>query len=202
MQVDRVIDACLNLSHNQKEGCLFVVESERAGSKYYKDYNVDIYKKNNRRLSVFDEKDKQLIRQLAAVDGATIIGQKGELLHYGATLLNAEKIIGHGKRHAFAMGTCKRVPGAVCILASEEDGHVRAFKAGVCIADIDKDTKLNISTRQKIAEILGAPITKTLVASGIATSILTLNPLPAILTISGSYVMVSEGFNKLKFLIK
>lgn len=39
-------------------------------------------------------------------------------------------------------------------------------------------------------------------ASGIATSILTLNPLPAILTISGSYVMVSEGFNKLKFLIK
>src|SRR5271157_2815481 len=124
MRVDRVIDACLNLSHNQKEGCLFVIESEKPNSKYYKDYNTDIYKKNNRRLSVFEEKDKQLIHQLAGIDGATIIGPEGELLHYGATLLNAEKIIGHGKRHAFALGTCKKVGGAVCILASEEDGHV------------------------------------------------------------------------------
>lgn len=203
MHVDKVIDACLNLSHNQREGCLFVVESERPLFRYYKDFNVDIYKKNNRRLSVFDEKDKQLIRQLAAIDGATIVNQKGELVHYGATLINAEKIIGHGKRHAFAMGTSKKVKGAVCILASEEDHHIRAFTAGVCIADIDSDTKLNISTRQKVAEILGAPITKTLVSAGIATSILaSLNPALAILTISGSYVMVSEGFNKLKYLIK
>lgn len=155
MHVDKVIDACLNLSHNQKEGCLFVVESERPGSRYYKDYNVDIFKKNNRKLSVFEERDKQLIRQLAALDGAVIINHKGELVHYGATLLNAEKVLGHGKRHAFAMGTSRKVNGAVCILASEEDGHLRAFKSGTCIADIDDETKLNVSTRQKIAEILG-----------------------------------------------
>jgi hypothetical protein len=203
MHVDKVIDACLNLSHDQKEGCLFVVESEKPAFRYYKDFNADIFRKNNRRLSVFEDKDKQLIRQLAAVDGATIINHKGELIHYGATLVNAEKVIGHGKRHAFAMGTSKKVKGAVCILASEEDHHVRAFTAGVCIADIDGETRLNVSTRQKVAEILGAPITKTLVSAGIATSILaSLNPALAILTISGSYVMVSEGFNKLKFLIK
>jgi len=202
MHVDRIIDACLNLSHKQNEGCLFVIESEKTASKYYKDYNIDIYKKNNRRLSVFNDRDKQLIHELAGMDGAVIINAKGEMLHHGATLLNAEKMIGFGKRHAFAMGTSKKVNGAICILTSEEDGHIRVFKNGFCIVDIDKDTRLNITARQKIAEILGAPITKTLIASGIATSILTLNPIPAILTISGSYAVVSEGFNKLKVLFK
>ncbi|VVB77101.1 DisA bacterial checkpoint controller nucleotide-binding protein [uncultured archaeon] len=201
MQTDKIIGACFDLAHKQDEGCLFVIESEKADSKYYKDYNTDIYKKNGRRLSVFKAKDKQLIRKLASIDGAVIISQRGEMLHYGATLINADKVVGHGKRHAFSMGTSRKVKGTICILASEEDRHIRAFRNGSCTVDIDEDTKLGISTRQKIAELIGAPITKTLVASGIATSILTLNPLPAILTIGGSFVIVSEGFNKLKSLV-
>ena len=66
----------------------------------------------------------------------------------------------------------------------------------------DQSTKISSNKKQKIAEILSAPISKTLIASGIATSVLTLNPLPAIITISGSYVIVSEGFDRLKNLFK
>ncbi len=200
--MDKVIEECFNLSNNQPEGCLFVVETDKISKKYYKDYNIDIYKKGNKRLSILNNKDKIVIRMLAGLDGAIILNNKGFLLHYGATLIHSDKFIGHGKRHAFALGTSKQVPGTVSILASEEDKHIRAFRSGVCIFDIDQSTKISSNKKQKIAEILSAPISKTLIASGIATSVLTLNPLPAIITISGSYVIVSEGFDRLKNLFK
>lgn len=198
MNSDKVIDACLELSQNQAEGSLFVVETKKSYSKYYKDPIVDIYKKNNKRLSVFSERDKQTIRKLASLDGAVIIGPEGEMLHYGATLLYSQKMMGKGKRHAFALGTSKYVNNAVCILSSEEDKHIRMFKNGACVVEVDGHTKLSVSRRQKIAEFLDLPLTKTLIASGIATSVLTLNPIPAIVMISGSYVVVSEGFGRLK----
>ncbi len=200
--MDKVIDKCLELSSNQPEGCLFIVETNRTHSKYYKDYNTDIYKKNGKHLSVLNKKDEIIIRTLAGLDGAVILDKNGFLLHHGATLLHADKYIGHGKRHAFALGTSKNVQGTVSILASEEDKHIRAFRSGVCIFDIDSSTKISTSKKQKVAEILSTPISKTLIASGIATSVLTLNPLPAIITISGSYVIVSEGFDRLKTLFK
>lgn len=198
MNSDKVIDACLELSQNQAEGCLFVVETKKSYSKYYKDSIVDIYKKNNKRLSVFSERDKQTIRKLASLDGAVIIDPDGGMMHYGATLMYSQKLMGHGKRHAFALGTSKYVNNAVCILASEEDKHIRTFKNGICVVDINGHNNLSVSTRQRVAEFLDMPITKTLIASGIATSVLTLNPIPAIITISGSALVVSEGFSRLR----
>ncbi|MGC8479450.1 MAG: diadenylate cyclase [Candidatus Micrarchaeia archaeon] len=196
--MDRIIEECFNLSSDQKEGCLFVVETENIKTKYYKDYNTDIYKKNGKKLSVLNKKDKTTIKLLAGLDGAMIINKKGELVHYGATLINSDKFVGHGKRHAFALGTSKKINGVVSILASEEDKHIRAFKNGACIFDIDSNSKLTSSKKQIIADVLATPLSKTLIASGIATSVLTLNPLPAIITISGSYVIVSEGFDRIK----
>ncbi len=201
MELDRAAVACLSLANGQKDGCLFVIESRRTREKYYKDYNVDPYKKNGKRFSAFDKRDRQLIHRLAGIDGAVVIGRNGDMLHYGATLLNSEKMIGHGKRHAFALGTSRAVKGIVCVLASEEDGHVRVFENGALVADVDKDTQLSISTKRRIGEVLNSPITKTLVASGLVASILTLNPLPAIVTMVGSFAVVSEGFNRLKALL-
>ncbi len=200
--MDKIIEECLNLSTNQKEGCCFVVETEKVKTKYYKDYNSDIFKKNGKHLSVLNKKDKTTIKHLASLDGAMIIDKKGRLLHYGATLIYSDKFVGHGKRHAFALGTSKKIPEIVSILSSEEDKHTRAFKSGICIFDIDSSTKLSTSKKQIFADILSAPISKTLIASGIATSVLTLNPIPAIITISGSYVIVSEGFDRLKAAFK
>ncbi len=200
--MDKVIETCMELANNQPEGCLFVIESNKNNKPYYKDYNVDIYKKRNARLSILNKKDKIIIHKLASLDGAVILNSDGYLLHYGATLTNSDRFVGHGKRHAFALGTSKKVPGTVTILASEEDKHIRAFRSGICIFDVDNTTKISSNKKQKIAEILSTPISKTLIASGIATSVLTLNPIPAIITISGSYVIVSEGFDRLKTFFK
>lgn len=201
LELDRTVTACLSLAHGQRDGCLFVIESQKTREKYYKDFNADIFKKNGRRFSVFDKVDRQLIYRLAGVDGAIIINCKGEMMHYGATLLHSERMIGHGKRHAFALGTSRVVKGAVCVLASEEDKHIRVFDNGAMVTDVNKDTQIAFSTRHKVAEVLNSPITKTLAASGIAASILTLNPIPAIVTITGSFAVVSEGFNRLKALL-
>ncbi len=198
MDTDKIIEACLELSSKQHDGCLFVIEPDGIVPRYYKDYNIDIFKKNNKRLSVLREKDRQVIRILAGLDGAVIISSEGDVLHYGATLTYSQKLIGHGKRHAFALGTSKHINGSICILASEEDSHVRSFRDGVCVVDIDSRTKLSATTRQKVANLLDTPLTKTLIVSGIATSVLTLNPIPAIITISGGYLVVSEGFSRLR----
>ncbi len=202
MENKRILDACFELARGQPEGCLFVVEFKRGNGIYYKDYNPDIYRKDNRRLSVFNEHDKQTIRKLAALDGAIIIDPYGFMLHYGATLIHSGRMIGHGKRHAFALGTSKKIRGTTCILASEEDGHIRAFANGFCTTDIDSATNLTTTNKQKLMEFLDMPITKTLIVSGIATSVLTLNPLPAIITISGSYAVISEGFGRIKTMFR
>jgi hypothetical protein len=118
---------------------------------------------------------------------------------FGVTLKRQTTFMGHGKRHAFAAGTSK-MKNIVCVLASEEDKHVRVFRDGICLLDIDAKTRLTSDLKHKIVEIVNNPLSKILVASGIATSILTLNPIPAIITITGSSVIVSYGFDRLKAL--
>jgi hypothetical protein len=72
------------------------------------------------------------------------------------------------------------------------------FREGICISEVDSTTKMPVSIQNKLLEIVDTPISKMFIASGIAVSILTLNPIPAIITITGSTVVVSYGFEKLK----
>lgn len=194
-----VINSCIDLAmQNVDHGSLYVIEtgSTPSGSYYTKVFPT-LHNESRSKLSIIRETDKQIIKHLAELDGATILDRNGNIIEFGATLKRQITFFGHGKRHAFALGT-SRLKGTLCILASEEDKHVRLFKDGVCIFDIDSRTKLPSDIRHKISEILDSPLSKVLVASGIATSILTLNPIPAIVTITGSTVIVSYGFDRLK----
>ena len=194
MTSEKTISRVLELAQQSKQGCLFVIETEfqRQGS-YYKDSNADLARKDGHAFSIFDPEDAQAIAALASVDGALILTAEGELRHYGATLLHSGNVRGHGKRHAFALGTSEAVSGAVCILKSEEDGHVRSFRDGVLVVDIAPDGKLKDMTRSRIAQLLCNPLTATLAVSGIVASIFTLNPIPALITISGSQLIVHGG---------
>lgn len=197
-KINDVVDRCINLSYNQFEGCCFAIESKHPLKKYFKSSNQLLYKKNARRLSVLNKKDLSIIRRLAGLDGAMIINNKGELMHVGATLVHSRNFINHGKRHAFALGTTKVVNDVVCILASEEDRKIRTFRNGVCVAEIDGLTKMPINTRRKVTEILTSRTTGLIVGSGIAASVLTLNLIPAIVTISGAQIITYVGFDKIK----
>ncbi len=196
-----IIKTCLDLACNTVEaGSLFVIELNGKGSNgYYTKVFPTIKGSGGRCLSVMRAKDRTVIKHLSALDGATIVDGKGRMREFGVTLKRQTTFMGHGKRHAFAAGTSK-MKNIVCVLASEEDKHVRVFRDGICLLDIDAKTRLTSDLKHKIVEIVNNPLSKILVASGIATSILTLNPIPAIITITGSSVIVSYGFDRLKAL--
>jgi hypothetical protein len=159
---------------------------------------MQIFTKSGRRLSVLREGDLLIIRKLASLDGAMVISQRGELLHFGATLTHSRNFVGHGKRHAFALGTTSHDGNVVCILASEEDGRIRTFRNGLLVAEISEETKLPISTRHRLVELLTSRVTSLIIASGIAASLLTVNPIPAIVTISGTQIITVEGFERVR----
>lgn len=195
----KIINSCLDIAFSTvKAGSLFVIELERKqGSGYYTRVFPAVRTSTGKYLSMMKARDRPVIKHLSELDGATIIDKNGKLRDFGVTLKRESTFIGHGKRHAFAAGTSK-ARDVLCILASEEDKHVRIFREGVCIADLDSRTKVSASLKQRVVEIVDNPLSKVLIASGIATSILTLNPIPAIITIAGSSVIVSYGFDRLK----
>jgi hypothetical protein len=197
----RVVSSCLDLAFRTvNQGSIFVIELERKqGSPYYTRVFPAVRTARGKALSIMRAKDVPVIKHLAEMDGATIIDRNGKLKEFGVTLKRENTIIGHGKRHAFAAGTSK-IANTICILASEEDKHVRIFRDGVCMVELDARTGVTRNLKQRVVEIVDNPLSKILVASGVATSILTLNPIPAIITIAGSSVIVSYGFDRLKAL--
>jgi hypothetical protein len=197
----RVVNSCLDLAFSTvKNGSLFVLELERKqGNSYYTRVFPSVRTARGKALSIMRARDRQVIKHLAELDGATIVDKTGRMKEFGVTLRKEATFIGHGKRHAFALGTSK-MKNVMCILTSEEDRHVRIFVDGLCVAELDARTKIPTNLKHKVVELVNNPLSKILVASGIATSILTLNPLPAIITITGSSVIVSYGFDRLKAL--
>ncbi len=197
LSTNAVVDACLKMSYNQPEGCLFVVELENTKG-YYEPSNMQVFGKNNRRLSVLNERDNIMVRKLASLDGAMIINREGALLQVGATLVHSKNFLSHGKRHAFALGTSAYSDNLICILASEEDKHIRTFREGYLVANIDSETRMPVKTSNKVVELLTSRVTSLVIASGIAASLLTVNPIPAIVTISGAQVITFEGFERVR----
>jgi hypothetical protein len=198
-----VIKACMDIAiQNTEKGCLFVVDlNKKVKSNYFTKVFQVLKGEDGKLLSVRKEEDKYIIKHLSTIDGATIIDKDGEMREFGVTLKNSSTFFGHGKRHAFALGT-SRLKNIVCVLASEEDKHVKLFRDGVCIANVDSKEYTPAKLRQRIVDVLDTPLSKILIGAGIATSILTLNPIPAIVTITGSSVIVSYGFDRLKKFFK
>jgi DNA integrity scanning protein DisA with diadenylate cyclase activity len=194
-----VIKTCIDLAlQNVEHGCLFVIElNGKKRSNYYTKVFKSLKSDDGNPLSVTLEEDKHIIKHLSRMDGCTIIDSSGEMREFGVTLKNNATFFGHGKRHAFALGT-SRLSNTICILSSQEDKHIRLFRDGVCVAEIDSKSYVPSALRHKLVDLLDTPLSKVLVASGIRTSISKLNPMPAIVTITGSDVMVSYGFDKLK----
>jgi DNA integrity scanning protein DisA with diadenylate cyclase activity len=190
-----VIDACIDIAiKNSRHGCIFVIDlNKKKKFNYYTKVFQSIKGENGKRLSVRNDKDKHIIRHLATMDGATVIDRNGELREFGVTLNRQSTFFGHGKRHAFALGT-STIGNLVCILASEEDRHVRLFNEGICIVSIDPIGHVPKDLRQKIADIIDMPLSSLIKKAGISKTKLASHPEPALIKITGSSIVVSQGF--------
>ncbi|MGD0728952.1 MAG: diadenylate cyclase [Candidatus Micrarchaeaceae archaeon] len=198
-----VIKSCMDIAlQNIEHGCVFIIElNGNLRNKYYTKVFQSLKGEEEELLSVVSEKDIPIIKHLATVDGAVVIANSGEMREFGVTLKIPRTFFGHGKRHAFALGT-STLKNIVCILASEEDKHVRLFRDGVCVADIDSNMYVPGTLRHRIVDIMAKPLSESLKESGIPNSMLESNPNPAMLIITGSNVITTDGFDKLKKLFK
>jgi len=200
----QIIKSCINVAiKTAKTGSLFVIDFNiEPNKRYYIAQMPKILNEDGNPFNILNEMEQQVIKALAEVGGAVIVDNYGYCQEYGTKLKKEASFFEYDKKHAYARGTSK-MPNVICILASERDRHVRTFREGVCITDMDSGVNMPPTVTDKVIELLDTPLSKILVGTGIAAaSILTLNPIPAIITISGSTVIISYGFDKLKSLFK
>jgi len=139
--VNQVLDIAMELSLEGKEGkpvgAIFVVGNSEKVLKMSSQLILNPFK--GHQAVIFDKKVRGTIKELAGIDGAFIIGDKGEVISAGRYLeplhctLNLP--LGLGARH-YAAAAISKHTGAVAITVSES-GVVRIFKDGEMVVEID-----------------------------------------------------------------
>ncbi|HIP84935.1 MAG TPA: hypothetical protein EYH15_05540 [Methanothermococcus okinawensis] len=139
--VNEVLDIAMELSIEGREGkpvgTIFVVGDSKKVLKMSSQLILNPFKGHD--ALVFDKKVRGTIKELAGIDGAFIIGDKGEVISAGRYLeplsctLNLP--LGLGARH-YAAAAISKHTGAVAITVSES-GVVRIFKGGEIVVEID-----------------------------------------------------------------
>ena len=139
--VNQVLDIAMELSLEGKEGkpvgAIFVVGNSEKVLKMSSQLILNPFK--GHQAVIFDKKVRGTIKELAGIDGAFIIGDRGEVISAGRYLeplsctLNLP--LGLGARHYAAAAISKHTT-AVAITVSES-GVVRVFKDGEMVVEID-----------------------------------------------------------------
>ena len=83
-----VINSCIDLAmQNVEHGSLYVIETGNTlQNSYYTKVFPTLHNESRTKLSVVRETDKQIIKHLAELDGATILDKNGNMIEFGATL--------------------------------------------------------------------------------------------------------------------
>ena len=139
--VNEVLDIAMELSIEGREGkpvgTIFVVGDSENVLKMSSQLILNPFKGHD--AVIFDKRVRGTIKELAGIDGAFIIGDRGEVISAGRYLeplsctLNLP--LGLGARHYAAAAISKHTT-AVAITVSES-GVVRIFKDGEMVVEID-----------------------------------------------------------------
>jgi hypothetical protein len=141
-----------------------------------------------------------VLGKLATLDGAVVVSPEGQLLAYGARVLQQRVIPGLGTRHAAAKGYSDFDQDATVILASEETGWVKVFQHGSPVVEIDP-ADVEPSTIRKLSRYLVSKDAAILTAAGISAATLGLGGV-GLLVLGGSYVVVKTAFESISGMLK
>lgn len=183
--VERIQQVCLSIAMDvaaKGEGCLIVIGKTTSYSELFPNF----FQKSS--INVTDKGMDKVLVQLAQIDGAIVIDQKGFVQAYGARLTKSSSHHGSGTRHSAAKGISEE-KGTLAILASEEDHVVRIFKGGKQVVEINPHTKGVKNHLDKVVDFVNSP--EGAVAAGAAIAIPLLG-IPGVIVFAGSYYVAKN----------
>jgi len=185
---EKILKIAIELA-KEGEGALFVIGKP--------EYSL-LVKQEIKPFNVLESGTEKTLKAIATIDGAVIISEEGQVLHYGAMIKQPKPLLGYGTRHAAALTASKK--NNIAILCSEEEHKVKVFKNGKFIMQIDaleKGIEKEIPKITTFLETIGAGFVGTI---GVATLAPTLGVtlLPGVLIFGGSYFAIKTIIKKLK----
>ncbi|ABO34416.1 protein of unknown function DUF147 [Methanococcus maripaludis C5] len=145
--INEVLNLCMELAVEGREGIpvgsIFVIGDTQKVLKMSSQLILNPFEGHE--SFIFDKQVKGTVKELSTIDGAFIIGEKGEVLCAGRYIScsggNIELPLGLGARH-HAAATISKYTNALAITISESGGIIRIFKNGEILSEI-KPKKLN-----------------------------------------------------------
>ncbi|MBS3134296.1 DNA integrity scanning protein DisA nucleotide-binding domain protein [Candidatus Woesearchaeota archaeon] len=200
MNKKQVYNEVLRISKSiarSKKGALFIIAKKENFNNLYETLYPQIFKKNNLNVKGIDK----VVEQLATLDGAVLISDRGMLIAFGAKLKKSTPVIGYGTKHAAASGTTRYIKDSTAILISEELNWIKIFQDGKIIMEMDPNTETPVPLADKIAAFLTNKDTALLTAAGVSTAILGLAPT---VIVGGTYLTIktAAGIIKKQFKFK
>lgn len=177
----------------QKEGALFVIGPKNKFRKKYEPLFPQILNKHK----LNDPGMDKVLIKLAAIDGAVLISNAGEILAFGAKLKGSKPVRGYGTRHAAASGITHKVQGSTAVLVSEEVNWVKVFKEGNIILETDSEDTPKSLERSMIS-FLNDGDTALLTAGGISAAILGGAAVAPIMVVGGTYLAIKTATGLIK----
>jgi|SRR3989344_2030265 len=175
-----LLELCHDLAE-RKLGGIFIISSPRSFSRLYEplypQYLYDRY--------LFDKGARALLLKLAELDGAFLIGDRGQLVAFGARIKKSQALPGYGTKHAAAVGITSHLAQATALLVSEENQWIKVFREGKVILELDPSQRSPSSLTQKVVSFLTDHDTALLASAGASAALAGVFP---VVIISGTYL--------------
>jgi len=148
--ISEVLNICMELAVEGREGIpvgtIFVVGDTDKVLKMSSQLILNPFEGHE--SFIFDKQVKGTVKELSTIDGAFIVGEKGEVVCAGRYINcsggNIELPLGLGARH-HAAATISKYTGAIAITVSESGGIIRIFKNGEILSEIKPKKMINDS---------------------------------------------------------
>ena len=150
---EKVFRLALELAHEGREGkpvgALFVIGDYRDVRRFYHEGRINPFKGyTEKERNIMDDSMSDTVKEIAKLDGAFIIKGNGVIMAACTTLRSAiagETLPqGFGARHAAAAAITASTK-SIAITLSESTGHVRVWRRGTMITEIEKSPRIPLA---------------------------------------------------------
>lgn len=184
-----VLEIAKELAKN-KEGTLFVIAPKK---KFKNTYRL-LYPQIVSHHYINEKGMSPVLKKLANLDGAILIGDDGELVAYGAMLKRTKTVPGFGTKHAAAAGITTHIKNATAILVSEGLDWIKVFQKGKVVVEMDSGDRPP-SLVKHVVSFLTDQDTALLTTAGASAAILGFAP---VMVISGTYLVIKTASGIIK----